>query len=137
MIPGVGSGSKQKENMEHFSPFNVNKMHTSQMSPSDRIAALIAQFSGSMLFVYLHVAWFILWFFLHFDINLLTLIVSLEAIFLSAFIMINQKQSDKKNRLELDHDYKINMQAERDIQALHKKQDTLRQEILDELRKKK
>ena len=132
MIPGVGSGLKQKENM---AVYNINQKHREQMSPSDKIAAFIAKFAGTMLFVYLHVVWFILWFFLKLDINLLTLIVSLEAIFISSFIMINQNQMDKKNRLELDHDYQINRKAERDIEALHKKQDQ-QTEILSKLIKK-
>ena len=109
--------------------FNVNKRHRQQMSPSDKIAGLIAKFAGTMFFVYLHVVWFILWFFLKLDINLLTLVVSLEAIFLSAFIMINQNQTDKKNRLELDHDYQINRQAEQDIKLLHKKLDMIEEHV--------
>lgn len=108
---------------------NVNKLHKQNLSISDKFALKIAAFAGSITFINLHTAWFILWFYFKLDINLLTLIVSLEAIYLSTFVMINQNQQDKKNRLELDHDYEVNRQAEKDIKALHEKLDRLEAKI--------
>lgn len=75
-----------------------------------RIADAITAFSGSMLFVYIHVVWFGLWIFLNsglfgmptfdpFPYGLLTMIVSLEAIFLSTFVLISQnRQSEESER---------------------------------------
>ncbi len=63
-----------------------------------KIADFITKFSGSMFFVYIHVVWFIAWLiFAHkigdpFPYGLLTLAVSLEAIFLSTFILVNQNR---------------------------------------------
>jgi hypothetical protein len=57
----------------------------------NRIADTITRFAGSMLFVYLHIIWFAAWIILgveHYPYGLLTMIVSLEAIFLSTFVMI-------------------------------------------------
>jgi uncharacterized membrane protein len=68
----------------------------------NRIADAITAFSGSMLFVYVHVAWFACW--IGFGVEkypygLLTMIVSLEAIFLSTFVMISQNRADAKRQV--------------------------------------
>jgi len=68
-------------------------------SVENRIADRITAFSGSMRFVYLHVLWFGLWIGLRvepYPFGLLTMIVSLEAIFLSTFVMISQNRADVK-----------------------------------------
>ena len=83
-------------------------------SVSDRIANWISAFAGSMLFVWLHIAWFAVWILLNtsvgwrfdaFPFGLLTMIVSLEAIFLSTFVLISQNRmsllADKRSRLDL------------------------------------
>src|SRR5262249_24527957 len=67
-------------------PALVEHMRERRMSVENRIADRITAFSGSMQFVYLHVIWFGLWIGLgveHYPFGLLTMIVSLEAIFLS------------------------------------------------------
>jgi uncharacterized membrane protein len=71
-------------------------------SVENRIADRITAFSGSMRFVYLHVLWFSCW--IGFGIEaypygLLTMIVSLEAIFLSTFVMISQNRADEKREV--------------------------------------
>jgi uncharacterized membrane protein len=68
----------------------------------NRVADRITAFSGSMLFVYIHVAWFGLWIGLgveRYPYGLLTMIVSLEAIFLSTFVMISQNRADAKREV--------------------------------------
>lgn len=86
-----------------------------QRTRADRVAEIIANFCGSMTFVWVHVIWFISWITVnllpdtpHFDpfpFTFLTLIVSLEAIFLSTFILISQnldmRISEKRNHLDL------------------------------------
>ena len=65
----------------------------------NRIADRITAFSGSMAFVYLHVIWFACWIGFRvekYPYGLLTMIVSLEAIFLSTFVMISQNRADAK-----------------------------------------
>ena len=84
----------------------------------------MALFAGSMLFVWLHVVWFLTWMilnalrFLPFDpppFGLLTIIVSLEAIFLSTFVLMSQNHQgadfDKRAKIDLQ----VNMIAEREI----------------------
>jgi uncharacterized membrane protein len=68
----------------------------------NRMADRITTFSGSMMFVYLHVLWFASW--IGFGVEaypfgLLTMIVSLEAIFLSTFVMISQNRADEKREV--------------------------------------
>jgi len=71
-------------------------------SVENRVADRITAFSGSMLFVYIHIAWFGLWIGLgveSYPYGLLTMIVSLEAIFLSTFVMISQNRADSKREV--------------------------------------
>jgi uncharacterized membrane protein len=71
-------------------------------SVENRVADRITAFSGSMRFVYLHVIWFSLWIGLGveaYPYGLLTMIVSLEAIFLSTFVMISQNRADEKRQV--------------------------------------
>ena len=68
----------------------------------NRAADSITAFSGSMLFVYVHILWFGLWIGLgveKYPFGLLTMIVSLEAIFLSTFVMISQNRADAKRQV--------------------------------------
>jgi hypothetical protein len=74
----------------------------------NRIADRITTFSGSMTFVYLHVIWFASW--IGFGVEkypygLLTMIVSLEAIFLSTFVMISQNRADAKRQVIADQQW--------------------------------
>jgi uncharacterized membrane protein len=89
------------------------------MSPSDRIADHITALSGSMLYVWVHVAWFAVWIVVNigwlplkafdpFPFGLLTMIVSLEAIFLATFVLISQNrqalQADRRAKIDLQID---------------------------------
>jgi uncharacterized membrane protein len=80
----------------------------------DRIADAITRFAGSMPFVYVHIVWFGLWIALgveRFPFGLLTMLVSLEAIFLSTFVMISQNRADEKRALLAEHQWQL-VQAE-------------------------
>jgi uncharacterized membrane protein len=73
-----------------------------------RIADAITRFSGSMAFVYLHVIWFGCWIGFgveKYPFGLLTMIVSLEAIFLSTFVMISQNRADAKRQVLADQEW--------------------------------
>jgi uncharacterized membrane protein len=74
----------------------------------NRIADQITTFAGSMWFVYIHIAWFASW--IGFGVEgypygLLTMIVSLEAIFLSTFVMISQNRADAKHQVVADQQW--------------------------------
>ena len=75
----------------------------------DRIADAITRFAGSMQFVYLHIIWFAVWILFRvesYPFGLLTMIVSLEAIFLSTFVMISQNRADAKRQVVADLQWK-------------------------------
>jgi uncharacterized membrane protein len=92
-----------------------------------RVADAITAFAGSMIFVYLHVLVFVGWmlFVEKSPWPTLTLIVSLEAIFLSTFVMIGQNRQAAFQQAKADHDFieqelelKTNTQITREIHAL-------------------
>ena len=79
-------------------------------SVQNRIADRITAFAGSMGFVYFSILWFGCW--IGFGVEkypygLLTMIVSLEAIFLTAFVMISQNRSDAKRQLIADQQWNV------------------------------
>jgi uncharacterized membrane protein len=92
-----------------------------------RVADAITHFAGSMAFVYVHIAAFVLWMLLA-ERNpwpTLTLVVSLEAIFLSTFVMIGQNRQADVQRVKADHDFveqelelKTNTRLTREIESL-------------------
>ena len=92
-----------------------------------RIADWITAFAGSMNFVYIHIALFTIWmlFIESKPWPTLTLIVSLEAIFLSTFVMIGQNRQAAFQQAKADHDFteqelelKTNTQLTREIHTL-------------------
>jgi uncharacterized membrane protein len=85
-----------------INPALIEHARVRRQSVENRIADRITDFSGSMPFVYLHILWFASW--IGFGVEaypfgLLTMIVSLEAIFLSTFVMISQNRADSKREV--------------------------------------
>jgi uncharacterized membrane protein len=77
-------------------------------SIQNRVADQITKFAGSMRFVYLHILWFAVWIGFrveHYPYGLLTMIVSLEAIFLSTFVLISQNRADAKHQVVADQQW--------------------------------
>ena len=95
-----------------------------QRTPSDRLAEKIAGFCGSMRFVWVHVVWFGGWILLNsipgiqhvdpFPFTFLTLIVSLEAIFLSTFILISQNLDSRISERRSHLDLQLNLLSEQE-----------------------
>jgi uncharacterized membrane protein len=111
----------------HTHPVNAAVMAQRAASLQLRLADRITAFAGSMPFVYIHAAVFALWM-LVFERSpwpTLTLIVSLEAIFLSTFVMIGQNRQSAFQQAKADHDFvesemelKTNTELTREIHAL-------------------
>jgi uncharacterized membrane protein len=96
----------------------------------NRVADKITAFSGSMLFVYIHIIWFGCWIGFRvedYPFGLLTMIVSLEAIFLSTFVMISQNRADAKRQVIADEQWKTVKEEDRQNKQLIK----LSEQILD------
>jgi len=96
----------------------------------NRVADQITRFAGSMKFVYIHAIWFVMWIGLgveDYPFGLLTMIVSLEAIFLSTFVMISQNRADEKRQVIADEAWRTVQQEEQQNEVLLR----LSNEILD------
>lgn len=124
----------------------VKKLHSFE----SRLAEAITNFAGSMYFVYFNAIWFFLWFALNdpninhwfppfdpFPYGLLTMIVSLEAIFLSAFILINQNRQalvDTVRELEEEEEEKEEEkeqeELEEDVQDIQKDLDDIKNAMI-------
>ena len=105
---------------------DLRRTEEREKSHQDRAADALTAFSGSMLFVYLHTIWFGGWVLLNmgwlgitpfdpFPFGLLTLIVSLEAIFLSTFVLISQNRAGAVADKRADLDLQIDLLGEHEI----------------------
>jgi uncharacterized membrane protein len=89
----------------------------------NRIADKITAFSGSMAFVYIHIVWFASWIGFgveDYPFGLLTMIVSLEAIFLSTFVMISQNRADAKRQVIADEQWQTVREEDKQNEELLK-----------------
>lgn len=121
---------------------NANEEMEVHSTPLQKIADWIAWFSGSMPFLMINGGWFIIWIVLNtlvlgaaaafdpYPFGLLTMIVSLEAIFLSCFVLVSQNRQAEKDRLRSDIEYEVNIKAELEIAHLHEKTDRLYENMM-------
>jgi len=118
---------------------NANKEIQRFKSAGDKVADKITGFAGTMNFVYIHSIWFGLWILVNiglfgaslifdqFPFGLLTLIVSLEAIFLSTFVMISQNRQATAAEIRSELDYQVNVKAEKEVDLILKALERLAQ----------
>src|SRR5829696_9629918 len=104
-----------------LSPAQVDHARERAQDAQSRIADGITRFAGSMTFVYIHVIWFASW--IGFGVEsypygLLTMIVSLEAIFLSTFVMISQNRADAKRQVVANEQWQTVQEEDRQNQEL-------------------
>ena len=102
----------------------LDELAVAKRTVADRIAEFVARFCGSITFVWIHAAWFAAWLLWnavpglwHFDpypFTFLTLCVSLEAIFLSSFILISQNYEMRISERRSHLDLQINLLAEQE-----------------------
>jgi uncharacterized membrane protein len=119
---GRPSEALTEQNVEKVS--QLEESARQQRTSTDRIAEAIASFCGSMTFVWVHVVWFGGWILLNlipglrhvdpFPFTFLTLIVSLEAIFLSTFILISQNLETRLSERRSHLDLQLNMLSEQE-----------------------
>ena len=98
-----------------------NEEAEGQITRVQRVADGLAEFSGTIPFLLLHALWFLVWVSINlgwapgmapfdpFPFGLLTMIVSLEAIFLSCFVLISQNRQAEKDRVRADIEYEVNI----------------------------
>lgn len=103
---------------------DLERAAQAQQSLADRIADQITKFCGSIAFVWVHVIWFSMWVIANtvlptkpidpYPFNFLTLVVSLEAIFLSTFILISENRQSRIDERRNHLDLQINLLAEQE-----------------------
>lgn len=125
------------ELLRHTASRNVNVEMEDTRTTVQRVADWIAEFSGSIPFLMMHVVGFTVWILLNvawvpfapnfdpFPFGLLTMVVSLEAIILSVFVLLSQNRQVAKDRIRSDVEYEVNLKAELEIAHLHEKVDRM------------
>lgn len=126
---------------------NVNVETADSRTAVQRAADWISDFSGSLPFLFIHVAVFSVWIMLNvgpfthtvlggwdpYPFGLLTMSVSLEAIFLSVFVLLSQNRQAARDRVRNDVEYAINLKAELEIGQLHEKVDRMHEHLAQRL----
>jgi uncharacterized membrane protein len=118
----------------------IRKLH----SLETKTAEMITNFAGSMSFVYFHALWFIIWLlagqgylspiipmFDPFPYGLLTMIVSLEAIFLATFIMITQNRMALEDELEEIEEEREQIEEEKEQEELGEEVEDIQKDLDD------
>ena len=107
-----------------------------------RVADWIANFSGSITFLVVHVILFAVWIganlvlphpFDEYPFGLLTMCVSLEAVMLSTLLLFSSNRSTARDRIRSDVEYEVNLKAELEIAHLHEKTDKLYADVVERL----
>ncbi|HEV7524321.1 MAG TPA: DUF1003 domain-containing protein [Acidimicrobiia bacterium] len=119
---GVEDGNLYK--IEHYHSRSESVLLKGITRAQDRAADRITGFAGSLRFVYIHAAWFTLWILVNvgafgvarefdaFPFGLLTMVVSLEAIFLATFVMVTQNRQGRRSDIRSDLDFENNLRSE-------------------------
>ena len=119
---GVEDGKLYKS--EHYPVGNERRIVARIKRTEDHVADRVTAFAGSLNFVYIHTAWFAIWIainvgllgaalkFDEFPFGLLTMVVSLEAIFLATFVMVSQNRQAARSDIRSDLDFENNLRSE-------------------------
>src|SRR4051812_47167859 len=119
---GVEDGQLHKP--AHYRVRDERRILGSLLDAQDLASEKVTTFAGSLTFVYIHAAWFGLWIavnvglaglnheFDKFPFGLLTMIVSLEAIFLSTFVMVTQNRQAARSDIRSQLDFETNLRSE-------------------------
>jgi len=123
---------------------NTYEVAEARQNIIQRAADWVANFSGSLSFLIIHIVLFALYILLNvglfrwgnfdpFPFGLLTMVVSLEAIILSTLLLYSQNRQAARDRVRADIEYEVNLKAELQIQHLHEKVDQIHAQILTKL----
>ena len=124
---------------------NVNEEIAVSANLGQRLSDLLTNVAGDIRFVYFSFVWFFVWIVLNigiiprlqpfdpFPFGLLTMVVSLEAIFLSLFVLISQNRQAEREKVRNDIEYEVNLRAEIEVRGLMKQVQHLEQLVLEQL----
>jgi uncharacterized membrane protein len=133
--------------LRHSASRNVNAEQEDTRTRTMKVADWISEFSGSIPFLMLHIIAFAVWIVLNvrplstqkyggfdpFPFGLLTMVVSLEAIILSVFVLLSQNRQAARDRVRNDIEYEINLKAELEVASLHRRVDDFQESTLARL----
>jgi uncharacterized membrane protein len=124
----VGQSWYRTNEFIHFVSKNLNTEFDRVETFGHWVSDKIAEFSGTLAFVLFHLLWFGLWIYAYtggtvfghagfdpYPFGLLTMIVSLEAIILSTFILMSQNRQSQKSELRAELDYRTNLNTEKNV----------------------
>ena len=140
------SAKKPKKQLANIIEQNIHTIiHTrqtaaNQRTTEERLADVITEFSGRMYFVYFHVVWFGIWILLNsgffglkpfdpYPFGLLTMVVSLEAIFLATFVLISQNRLSAEADRRADLDLQIGLLTEYELTRVIKMLDAIQDKM--------
>lgn len=122
---------------------NPNRVIAESATPWQRASDIIAEVAASQGFTLLHLAWFGSWIMVNvlaaagllpqrlafdpFPFGLLTLIVSLESIFLAIFVLVSQNRQSERDRIRTDLDYQVNVKAHVEIVEINRRLEQVEQ----------
>ena len=146
----AASGRRARETarlLRHTASRNINEETEDKRTKVQRVADWISDFSGSLPFLFIHVGIFFVWIVLNvaplahtpiggfdaFPFGLLTMVVSLEAIILSVFVLLSQNRQAARDRVRNDIEYDVNLKAEMQIAHMHEKIDEIHAGIMGRL----
>jgi CRP/FNR family cyclic AMP-dependent transcriptional regulator len=135
--------------LRHTASRNPNVETEDKRTTVMRVADWISEFSGSLTFLFIHLGLFFTWIVLNigplartswggwdaFPFGLLTMVVSLEAIILSVFVLLSQNRQVARDRVRNDIEYQVNLKAELEIAHMHEKVDDMYAAIMARLDK--
>ncbi len=135
--------------LRHTASRNINEETEDKRTNVMKVADWISDFSGSLPFLFIHCGIFFVWIILNagpiastsiggfdpFPFGLLTMVVSLEAIILSVFVLLSQNRQVARERVRNDIEYDVNLKAEMQIAHMHIKVDDMNAELLSRLDK--
>lgn len=129
--------------LRHSVSRDINEETEDKRTRVMKVADWISEFSGSLPFLFIHCGFFFVWIVLNvgtlsrtsiggfdpFPFGLLTMVVSLEAIILSVFVLLSQNRQVARDRVRNDIEYSVNLKAELEVAHLHEKVDALHEMI--------
>ena len=143
----AASGRRLRETaklLRHSVSRDINEETEDKRTKVMKVADWISEFSGSLEFLFIHLGLFFIWIVLNvgplahtgignfdpFPFGLLTMVVSLEAIILSVFVLLSQNRQVARDRVRNDIEYQVNLKAELEIGHLHEKFEAFHEEVM-------
>jgi CRP/FNR family cyclic AMP-dependent transcriptional regulator len=133
--------------LRHTASRDINRTDEDTRTTTMKVADWISDVSGSIPFLFVHCIIFAVWILMNvkpligrrfcgfdpFPFGLLTMVVSLEAIILSVFVLLSQNRQAARDRVRNDIEYDVNLKAELEVANLHTELEKFREETLARL----